>query len=67
MAAKYKLCCGAHTLKPPAVPAFMIRSGFKAWIDAYVTRDAEIVPTLSTSERIRCKLAKEVLRISYSY
>lgn len=61
-----KLCCRAHTLKPPAVPAFMIRSGFKAWIEAYVTRDAEIVPTLSTSERIRFKLAKNKSWISYS-
>lgn len=61
-----KLCCRAHTLKPPAVPAFMIRSGFKAWIEAYVTRDAEIVPTLSTSERIRFKLAKNESWISYS-
>lgn len=36
------------TLNPPAVPALMIRSGCNAWIDAYVTRDAETVPTLST-------------------
>ena len=37
-----------HTLNPPAVPAFMMRSGCSAWIEAYVTRDAETVPTLST-------------------
>lgn len=39
------------TLKPPAVPAFMIKSGCNAWIAAYVTREEDIVPTLSTPER----------------
>lgn len=37
-----------HTLKPPAVPAFMISSGFNAWTEAQVTSAAETVPTLST-------------------
>lgn len=36
------------TLKPPAVPALMIRSGCNAWTDAYVSSDEETVPTLST-------------------
>lgn len=36
------------TPNAPAVPAFMMRSGFNAWIEAYVTRDAETVPTPST-------------------
>lgn len=40
-----------YTLKPPAVPALMMRSGLNAWIDEYVTRDAEMVPTLSTPAR----------------
>lgn len=39
-----------HTLNPPAVPALMTSSGFNAWIEAYVTRDAETVPMLSTPE-----------------
>jgi hypothetical protein len=40
-----------HTLKPPAVPALITRSGLNAWMEAYVTRDAETVPTLSTPEK----------------
>ena len=39
-----------HTLKPPAVPALITRSGLNAWMEAYVTREAETVPTLSTPE-----------------
>jgi len=37
-------------LKPPAVPALMIKSGLKDWIAAYVTRAEDMVPTLSTPE-----------------
>ena len=48
-----------HTLKPPHVPALMIRSGFSAWIDAYVTRDADIVPTQSTPEKKSDNLLKQ--------
>lgn len=40
-----------HTLKPPAVPALITRSGLNAWMEAYVTREAETVPTLSTPEK----------------
>lgn len=53
-------------LEATTVHAFIIRSCFKAWIEAYVTIDAEIVPTLSTSERIRFKLAKRESWISCS-
>lgn len=41
------------TLKPPAVPALMIKSGCNACTAAYVTRADDIVPTLSTPERNR--------------
>lgn len=46
------------TLKPPAVPAFMIKSGSNAWIEAYVTRADDTVPTLSTPERNGSELVK---------
>ena len=39
------------TLKPPVVPALMIKSGCNAWIAAYVTRADGIVPILSAPER----------------
>ena len=41
-----------HTLKPPAVPALITRSGLNTWMEAYVTREAETVPTLSTPEKL---------------
>jgi hypothetical protein len=43
------------TLKPPAVPALMIRSDFKVYMDE-VTRAADTVPTLSTPERRKFNL-----------
>uniref|UniRef100_A0A2P2L7E9 Uncharacterized protein MANES_04G078800 n=1 Tax=Rhizophora mucronata TaxID=61149 RepID=A0A2P2L7E9_RHIMU len=35
-------------LKPPAVPALITKSGFRAWMAAYVARAAGTVPILST-------------------
>ena len=39
---------GMYTLKPPAVPMLMTKSGLIACIDAYVNKAAGTVPTLST-------------------
>jgi len=34
-------------LKPPQVPALIMMSGFNAWMEAKVMREAGTVPTLS--------------------
>lgn len=50
---RINFCNTDYTLKPPAVPAFMTRSGCNAWMEAQVTRDADTVPTLSTPEKVQ--------------